>query len=156
MTAYDYLYQKVNEPLPDECLIWPYQVDRDGYGRLRIPLEIAGKRIKVAAHRLAFKFVNGYWPVPNGLHSCDNPSCFNPKHISEGDNRKNQQEKAERGRSIRGTQQWEAKLNDDLVRQIRSEYAPERGKYRKLGEKYGVCGRTIMLVVSRKLWKHVI
>lgn|SRR5215469_1386358 len=155
MTAYEYLVKSVRECSTDSCLIWPYQTDRDGYGRLRMPMAVAGKRVKVAAHRLAYKIVNGNWPKNEGTHSCDNPSCFNPRHIKDETNAMNQAQKAERGRSLRGSMQHDAKLTDDLVRQARAEYVPRRNGFHKLAKKYGVSKHAMRLAVSKLSWRHV-
>jgi hypothetical protein len=157
MTAYEYMLDILSKPLPSSCMAWPFQRDKDGYGKLRLPMSLAGKRIKVTAHRLAFKLHYGDWPKPLGLHSCDNPSCFNPLHVTSGDHAKNQGEKAQRGRSLRGVQQHDAKLTEEVVRKARAEYVPGYGGngFHRLAKKYGVSKRAMMLAVSGKTWKHV-
>jgi len=50
-------------------------------------------------HRLMYMAVIG--AIPDGmqiLHSCDNPPCMNPRHLSLGTGQKNMQESVERGR----------------------------------------------------------
>lgn len=156
MTAYEYLRSKVAGELGEECMEWPYQKDKDGYGRLRIPLAIAGKRIKVAAHRLAFKFVRGRWPMPNGLHTCDNPSCFNPKHIYEGTIQENHNDQKSRRRTVRGTGQSQAKLTEEIVLEARREYRETGIGCYRLAKKYGVSHPTMASAIKGVCgWKHV-
>lgn len=96
MDNYDYLRNAVASHMSDECLLWPFGKDRQGYGKVWLDGDT------VRAHRVAYKLVHDKWPMPNGLHSCDNPTCFNPFHLSAGDNKANQAEKAAKGRQIRG------------------------------------------------------
>jgi hypothetical protein len=134
----------------DKCLLWPFRVDKDGYGRLNcIP------NIETRSHRAVFFLKHGRWPEPNALHSCDTPGCCNLRHISEGTPQQNQHEKAERGRSLRGVQQHDAKLTDDLVRQARAEYVPRKMGFHRLAKKYGVSKHGMMLAIKGASWKHV-
>jgi hypothetical protein len=86
------LRAKVAAGGPDDC--WPFggTTDRRGYGVIYFEGKNRG------AHRLAFYFANGHWPEPECLHSCDNPPCCNPAHLSEGTRVENMQQAAERGR----------------------------------------------------------
>lgn len=151
---YQWLVEAVAACHSDECLIWPFRKDRDGYGRVRPPREEYG-RITFGAHRLAFKLVNGRWPDPLGIHSCDTPSCINPAHIKDGTHAINHAQKVARGRSTRGVLQHSAKLNDDLVRQIRIEYRPRKFGYHRLANKYGVTKPIIKGIIRGTLWRHV-
>lgn len=60
---------------------WEYTMglDRCGYGRFSI-----GPR-RLGAHKVSYVLHHG--DVPHGkvvMHSCDNPKCINPKHLSIG------------------------------------------------------------------------
>src|SRR5882762_3970114 len=134
---YDWLAKTIAEYDSDECLLWPFHTDRNGYGRVRPPLKEYG-RITFGAHRLAFKFKYGHWPEHLGTHSCYTPGCINPKHIKDGTNASNQKEKADRARSVRGTDQKGAKLTDEIVRNIKREYKPRKMGFHRLANKYGV------------------
>jgi len=57
--------------------------------------------------------------------------------------------------SAKGIRHASAKLNDDLVREIREIYARGGISTRALAGKYGVGYGVIYGIVTRKYWKHV-
>jgi hypothetical protein len=91
-TPEERLRAKVAVGEPDEC--WPYQGTRgrSGYGVIYFEGKNRG------AHRFAFYVANGRWPEPECLHSCDNPPCCNPAHLSEGTHKENMHGAVSRGR----------------------------------------------------------
>jgi hypothetical protein len=137
----------------DDCLLWPFKGDKDGYGRVD---DFDG--VETRAHRLIFKIVHGRWPNPCAMHSCDTPACCNLRHISEGTTAQNQRDKALRGRSIHGADQHDAKLTDDKVREIKLRYKPRVYGYGAhcLAQEYGVSKRIVQLIVRGKIWRHVV
>ena len=151
-SRYEWLVNAVGKPTK-ECIVWPFQKDKDGYGRLRPLYE--GNRITVGAHRLAFKLLHGRWPKPCGLHICDNTSCVNPQHIFEGTIADNNQDRASKGRGCVGEMQKDAKLTEEIVRKARKEYIPRKFGFHRLAGKYGVTKRAMRLAVIGKTWRHV-
>lgn len=95
----DRFWAKVDRRGPDECWPWNgHRQTRRGYGR--VFWYGNGRRFSGAAHRLSWEIANGRdWPV--GLvarHSCDNPPCVNPAHITPGTVAENNRDIVERGR----------------------------------------------------------
>lgn len=62
----------------DECLLWPFSGNWNGYGHIGIK----GKIIK--AHRAMCEAAHGKPPTLKHVaaHSCHNPKCVNPNHLS--------------------------------------------------------------------------
>lgn len=149
----DWLIAAISKHNSDECLMWPFAVDRDGYGR--VCFYESGKKKRVFAHRATFMVAHGRWPKELGLHSSNTPGCFNPRHISEGGHLQNQTEKSERGRSVKGMQQHDAKLTDDIVRQARAAYRPRKLGFHRLAKIYGVSKHAMRMAITRVTWRHV-
>lgn len=81
------------------------------YGRWTVPTAALrrmggydGKRVKIYAHRAAFCISRGYaldYLLPENvmLHSCDNPLCCNPAHVSLGTQAENVRDMHSKGRA---------------------------------------------------------
>jgi len=46
-------------------------------------------------------------------------------------------------------------LTEQLVRDLRTEYAATKSEYAVLGKKYGVTAATVGKIIRRDIWKHV-
>lgn len=80
-----------------ECLVWTGHCHRNGHGQSWY----CGKPI--GTHRLAWEIFNG--PIPTGLqvlHSCDNPPCWNIKHLFLGTQADNMADMVAKGRQATG------------------------------------------------------
>jgi hypothetical protein len=152
--AYNYLVAIVTKVNTNMCIVWPLRIDKGGYGRLTLPLSIGGEKKVVSAHRLAYKIKYGEWPMPNGMHSCDNRACFNPLHISPGTAKDNNADMVAKGRQARGEGAGLSKLTDELVTQIRQEYVGGLS-VKQLARKYGISSSGMMSVIDGTTWKHV-
>lgn len=144
-THLDWLKIAIEEQT-DSCILWPYPpATKDGYGKCG----------KILAHRYSFFLVNGRWPIPCARHTCDTPSCINPRHIIEGTQQQNIVDMITRKRKAVGSRMPQSKVTEELVRQMRAEYIPWVNGTSKLGRKYGLYRKNVYNIVTRRAWKHV-
>lgn len=144
-------WEKVEVRGPDECWPWLASTTPFGHGQF----SFGGKC--VAAQRVAWELANNR-PVPDGLlvmHSCDNPPCCNPAHLSPGtiaDNIRDMWGKG-RARAIgpRGERARHAKLTEADVRHIRKRLADGVG-IRPLSRELGLDRSTIADIDKRRSW----
>lgn len=112
-------WSKVDVGRPGIC--WPWQEksrNEHGYGIFR-PSKDSGA---VKAHRYAWSLANG--PINPGVvirHSCDNPPCCNPAHLSAGSQADNVRDMHERGRRKYETRTSPSGLAEILDRIRRGE-----------------------------------
>lgn len=141
----------------DTCWLWTGSEKKlSGYGQIGI----GGRGGKQAlAHRLSYEMHKG--PIPDGLvvmHSCDNPRCVNPSHLSVGTHSENTMDSVRKGRwkSIPpmhcGESQHSSKLTVEDVRLIRDN--PDIPT-KELALRFGTNPTSIQKVRSRKTWKHI-
>lgn len=135
----------------DECWNWAGSKSKSragGYGRFRR----VGTGL-VQAHRHAFE-ISGGGLIPPGffvIHSCDNPSCCNPAHLRLGTCMENNQDMKKKFRHEHGIIHHNAKLTDDIVREIRTRRKP----LRSYAEQFGVTVGTVWSATVSRTWKHV-
>lgn len=132
-----------------EC--WPFSTDtKHGYGTFTLD----GR--KQMAHRVAFYLTHGRWPMPHCLHSCDNPPCCNPAHLSEGTHEENMRQKIERGRAgcLAGEEHPSARLTKAQIEEAR-QLRDQGWKLSDLGKRYGVSTGTIGRILQGRSWASV-
>lgn len=123
---------------------------------------IGGKT--VTAPRLAWFIKHNQWPDQGVFvcHSCDNPNCVNPAHLWLGTNRDNMRDAAAKKRlpnqknsdHIKGEGHGNAKMTDDLVREIRRRRANGEGA-RSIAKSIGMSPTPVFQATNGKAWKHV-
>ncbi len=115
----------------NKCWVWPYGTSDYGYG-----IVYNSGKLHLT-HRLSFELFNNIKLNKNNIirHSCDNPPCFNPNHLFEGDHNDN-------GRS---------KLCEDEVLTIfYSELS-----WAHLAHIFEVDRKTIEYIKIKKNWKYL-
>lgn len=135
------------------CMEWQSARSRSGYGRKAIN----GQSQYV--HRIIATLAYGSNDKSAiVMHSCDNPPCCNPEHLSWGTYRQNIQDMFSRGRARnnprKGEEHGMAKLRKEDVVEIRILYK-QGFTQQDLSKIYKVSISQIHLIVSRKEWKEV-
>lgn len=143
--------EHVYEP-SDGCKLWPYALDKRGYGWL----VRQGKRY--AVHALACLAWHG--PPPPGTGAahgpCHNPQCWSGAHVSWRTHQENMADKTRDGTNPAGERNPGARLTAEEVLQIRADYASGRVSQKSLSEAYGTCDSNISNIVNGKRWTHLL
>lgn len=126
------------------CWNWVGAYDKDGYGLV----QVYGKLRR--AHRVSYEVYSGK-TLENSvwvIHSCDNPSCVSPYHLSEGNNSTNQIDAAKKGRHAH------QRLTKEQASEIRKRYLSGEGPTKLSREFEITCGYVINIGKSKK-WAHI-
>lgn len=106
------------------------------------------------AHRVSLLLYNRIKEFTPGLqvrHSCNETSCVNPDHLSEGTRSENAADKVSHGTSLRGTRCHFAKLDWEKISEIRRK-SVDGVKRKHLAKEYEVSPGTIGSIILKKSW----
>jgi DNA-binding XRE family transcriptional regulator len=134
------------------CWEWTDGLDKDGYGRFTYYNN--GKQINCRSHRVAYETCNREL-IPEGMcvcHTCDNPSCCNPKHLFLGTKKDNMNDRDNKNRQAKGNKVGTAKLNWDKVKEIRNLYNNCGYTLESIGVIYNVENPTIGKIIRNETW----
>jgi len=149
-------WSKVEVADTASCWEWKGARKIKGYGNVRI-----GGKFYIAS-RVAWELAN--FKIPDGysvLHICDNPPCCNPSHLVLGTSQANycdmliKKRQAFHKNKAVGTRNYNAKLDDEKIREIRRLYASGGYSQQNLAARYGVSQVCIGAIVRCETWKHV-
>lgn len=170
MTRADWLLEQLRELAAhptEECVLWPFARDSDGYGCLRmrqpLPEGLVIPRVKGPAsprgrqyyvHVLAFAFAYG----PPGellvLHTCDHPTCFNPAHLFPGMQQANALDARDKGLTLAGERNPGAKLTEAEVRELLRLFQ-QGATSTALARQFGVGRTQVTRIVRGRKWAHL-
>ncbi|PLY41200.1 hypothetical protein CSZ94_17255 [Janthinobacterium sp. ROICE36] len=141
---------------PSGCRNWTLCLDKDGYGRAFVASFPETNR----AHRLSRIAFHG--SISDGLvvmHSCDNPQCVNPVHLSLGTQLQNIADSRDKERGgayfYSGQENPKCVIDDDGVRRIRT-LKRSGMTHSRIGAEVGCSKTLVTLVVTGRRWAHVI
>jgi len=120
-----------------DCWKWTGSLNSSGYGFLKIM-----GRVRLA-HRASYEISVG--AIPLGMcvmHSCDNPACINPDHLSLGSHLENMRDMRTKGRGA-------SKLDLESASRIRESSSSNKD----LAAKFGVSQRTIRNIKAGHSWQ---
>jgi hypothetical protein len=151
-------FSKVHIPQSERmCWEWKAGLFSNGYGQFKVNGQ------STQAHRFAFAYFNGGglddWA--NICHSCDNRKCCNPQHLFGGSVQDNVQDAIAKNRrepqriSRSGERSNFAKLTDDVVRDIRADYAKGNVTQAIVAKRYGIGRANVGMIVRGLSWKHL-
>lgn len=140
------------------CWEWSRSRNDHGYGIIRITNQ--KWEWCERCHRVSYALFVG--PIPSGkcvLHSCDNPPCFNPKHLFLGTAQDNTNDMHAKGRwrtprRLMGAEAGSALLSEAQVYEAvgRTLLGESRSS---IGRDFGVTISTVSKLLVGGNWKHI-
>jgi hypothetical protein len=127
----------------DECVLWEGALNSGGY-----PVTWENGKT-VYKHRQVAGAVKGQVV----LHSCDNPSCINPAHLSIGTSAQNSKDMVMKNRQAKGEQCFLARLTESQVKDILSVKGDMSS--REAAALFGCSKTNILDIWNRKIWRHI-
>lgn len=148
-------FNRIQKSLYNDCWLWIGNKNRQGYG---IFFDDSGKEVR--AHRYSYFIEYGHLDKTKYVcHTCDNPSCVNPKHLWEGTAKDNNEDCRNKNRAKyppdqKGENHSQHKLTEDDVLFIRQEFKAGVSQA-DLMRKYNMSRNTIHKICKNKTWKHI-
>ncbi|QZE11283.1 HNH endonuclease [Streptomyces phage Forrest] len=145
-------WKRVEVSGPDDCWIWT-GAKTNGYGYITV------KNKAVRLSRVMLAWVDGIAIPDSGkivLHSCDNPACVNPFHLSWGSNKDNTADMIAKGRAgwLYGQDNPASKLSEKdaiEIHRLRSEGWSQKD----IAEEYSINQGQVSKILSGKRWPHL-
>lgn len=129
-----YISDRVVVDEDTECWVWHLSTRNGGYAAASRKLPGQSKYRIAAGHRMSYEAFVGV--IPHGLivrHTCDNPTCVNPKHLHLGTPEDNIDDMLRKNR-----QAWVCALSEVDVASAREVYANNLFTQAELAAQFGV------------------
>lgn len=130
------------------CFLWLGAANNEGYGHLYLD------GVYFKAHRYAF--LSHYGHLDENLvimHSCDNPLCVNPIHLSQGTQADNSEDKHKKGRA--NVPLGEAAGTSILTEEEVKSIFLDKRYYYLIANEYNIGITTVSSIKTGITWTHI-
>lgn len=129
----------------DDCLIYPFRLERNGYGR------IALNKVRIGAHAFICERAHGPKPTPQheAAHSCGRRACCNKRHLRWATSVENNREKIKHGTVARGEGVGNSRWTEETVLAVKAA----TGLLREIAVRFGVPLSTVHHIRSGRTWR---
>jgi len=143
---------------PDSCWEWLGSTVGSHYGKICFKIE--GKQYTISSHRMSYFIHKNEDPIGKIiLHKCDNGKCVNPNHLHLGTYKDNSKDMVNKGRGkqqfMNGEAHKNAKLTEEIVREIRRKNVEDGLQSTELAKMYGICQPAMSRIINKKRWVHI-
>jgi NADH:ubiquinone oxidoreductase subunit E len=147
-------WAKVARGAAGEC--WPWKAGKNWKGYGTFGGSSGGKQWGTVAPRYAYETLFGPLGDPKVfvLHSCDNPACCNPEHLSPGSVVDNAADMTARNRQSRGSNRPLSKLTEEQVQEAARLWLSGE-KQHQIAKLFGVNQSQVSRALNRHRWRHV-
>lgn len=129
----------------DECIIWPFSLDRHGYPQAK---DAVGQ---YKPHRRICEMAHGAPPSPkhHAAHECGNRPCINKRHLRWATAQENEHDKY-----LHGGRRGKRLLSDDQVRSIRARVAAGV-QMKDIAGEHGISAKAVSKMVHWLTYRDV-
>ncbi len=128
----------------NDCQVWPFYKNKLGYGQIRVIDRIW------PVHRLVLKLTDPEFTESLlSLHHCDNPPCFNPRHLYQGVQQDNVNDRERRGRSGK-----KGRLSPEQVLLIRHR-CEDGERFVSVARDFGISPTQAAYIKKRICWPNI-
>lgn len=148
LTVKERLLKRVKVDDMGGCWNWTGAKNIRGYGQIRV------NGAQLGAHRVSYEVF--YGPLQERLcvlHSCDNPACVNPSHLSLGTNKENSQDMISKKRQCYGDRNARSVLRSDQVSEIRN-LLESKTPVKQIADKFSVSKSCVEKIRTGRTWKY--
>jgi len=148
-TALKFFENEVLSHKGNDCLIWPFGQQPNGYAQIWVD----GRY--VYTHRLVCERTHGLPPTQehHAAHDCGkgHEGCVNPRHLRWATSKENEADKRAHGTIVRGERCYNARLTKPDVKAIYQMH----GTCREIAARFNVSAKTVSNIKTGKAWRHV-
>lgn len=137
-----------------ECVEWGMSTQGSGYGNMG--LQVGRNKTRIyTTHKAVREVWDGGVASLLVLHRCGNKLCLNVDHTYLGTESQNGHDRIRMNETPQvGDSHRDAKLNRELVRELRALHAAGGVSMSQLAREYGVTRHTMQRAIKGQTWQH--
>lgn len=149
----DRFWQKVDKIEEDQCWNWKAQKTKQGYGRFRSHIGSLAHRYSWVIHNRELEDYETWENKYVIMHSCDNPSCVNPNHLSLGTSKLNAMDRDAKKRHKTNPRKGEKNSLSTITNETAKMVYITKGKHQDIADTYDVSLHIVRDIKCGRRWQ---